>query len=88
MPQIKSPMKQCTYCYLQADDLFDDILQNDSFNFDKNFSSELSIKQEPQNLSDAEINALAKDRQKRIITIWVSIIIFLLNYIFKQQLNN
>lgn len=48
-----------------ADDLFDDILQNDSFNFDKNFSSELSIKQEPQNLTDAEINALAKDRQKK-----------------------
>ncbi|XP_017062744.1 microphthalmia-associated transcription factor isoform X2 [Drosophila eugracilis] len=47
------------------DDLFDDILQNDSFNFDKNFSSELSIKQEPQNLTDAEINALAKDRQKK-----------------------
>ncbi|KAH8272440.1 hypothetical protein KR044_001488, partial [Drosophila immigrans] len=49
----------------EADDLFDDILQNDSFNFDKNFSSELSIKQEPQNLTDAEINALAKDRQKK-----------------------
>ncbi|XP_023165589.2 microphthalmia-associated transcription factor isoform X3 [Drosophila hydei] len=44
-----------------AEDLFDDILQNDSFNFDKNFSSELSIKQEPQNLTDAEI----KDRQKK-----------------------
>ncbi|XP_034112181.1 microphthalmia-associated transcription factor isoform X2 [Drosophila albomicans] len=49
----------------EAEDLFDDILQNDSFNFDKNFSSELSIKQEPQNLTDAEINALAKDRQKK-----------------------
>ncbi|XP_034481341.1 putative uncharacterized protein DDB_G0279653 isoform X2 [Drosophila innubila] len=49
----------------EADDLFDDILQNDSFNFDKNFSSELSIKQEPQNLTDAEVNALAKDRQKK-----------------------
>ncbi|XP_032597864.1 microphthalmia-associated transcription factor isoform X1 [Drosophila grimshawi] len=48
-----------------ADDLFDDILQNDSFNFDNNFSSELSIKQEPQNLTDAELNALAKDRQKK-----------------------
>ncbi|XP_030566488.1 transcription factor E3 isoform X2 [Drosophila novamexicana] len=48
-----------------ADDLFDDILQNDSFNFDKTFGSELSIKQEPQNLTDAEINALAKDRQKK-----------------------
>ncbi|XP_017110490.2 uncharacterized protein LOC108134617 isoform X1 [Drosophila elegans] len=47
------------------DDLFDDILQNDSFNFDTNFNSELSIKQEPQNLTDAEINALAKDRQKK-----------------------
>ncbi|XP_043657333.1 microphthalmia-associated transcription factor isoform X2 [Drosophila teissieri] len=47
------------------DDIFDDILQNDSFNFDKNFSSELSIKQEPQNLTDAEMNALAKDRQKK-----------------------
>ncbi|KRF85374.1 microphthalmia-associated transcription factor isoform X2 [Drosophila virilis] len=49
----------------EADDLFDDILQNDSFNFDKTFGSELSIKQEPQNLTDAEINALAKDRQKK-----------------------
>ncbi|ALC48077.1 Mitf [Drosophila busckii] len=49
----------------EADDIFDDILQNESFNFDKNFSSELSIKQEPQNLTDAEINALAKDRQKK-----------------------
>ncbi|XP_016971375.1 uncharacterized protein LOC108038990 isoform X2 [Drosophila rhopaloa] len=49
----------------EPDDLFDDILQNDSFNFDKNFNSELSIKQEPQNLTDAEINALAKDRQKK-----------------------
>ncbi|KRK05015.1 uncharacterized protein Dyak_GE14571, isoform E [Drosophila yakuba] len=48
-----------------ADDIFDDILQNDSFNFDKNFNSELSIKQEPQNLTDAEMNALAKDRQKK-----------------------
>ncbi|EDW83539.2 uncharacterized protein Dwil_GK13654, isoform B [Drosophila willistoni] len=48
-----------------ADDLLDDILQNDSYNFDKNFSSELSIKQEPQSLTDAEINALAKDRQKK-----------------------
>ncbi|XP_043063552.1 microphthalmia-associated transcription factor isoform X1 [Drosophila ficusphila] len=47
------------------DDIFDDILQHDSFNFDKNFNSELSIKQEPQNLTDAEINALAKDRQKK-----------------------
>ncbi|XP_043947156.1 microphthalmia-associated transcription factor isoform X2 [Drosophila biarmipes] len=47
------------------DDLFDDILQNESFNFDKNFNSELSIKQEPQNLTDAEINAMAKDRQKK-----------------------
>ncbi|XP_033168336.1 transcription factor EC isoform X6 [Drosophila mauritiana] len=47
------------------DDIFDDILQNDSFNFDKNFNSELSIKQEPQNLTDAEMNALAKDRQKK-----------------------
>ncbi|XP_037724569.1 microphthalmia-associated transcription factor isoform X2 [Drosophila subpulchrella] len=49
----------------EPDDLFDDILQNDSFNFDKNFNSELSIKQEPQNLTDAEINAMAKDRQKK-----------------------
>ncbi|KAH8403614.1 hypothetical protein KR222_009338 [Zaprionus bogoriensis] len=49
----------------EAEDLFDDILQNDVYDFDKNFSSELSIKQEPQNLTDAEINALAKDRQKK-----------------------
>ncbi|XP_017002765.2 microphthalmia-associated transcription factor isoform X2 [Drosophila takahashii] len=49
----------------EPDDLFDDILQNDSFNFDKNFNSELSIKQEPQNLTDAEMNAMAKDRQKK-----------------------
>ncbi|EDX15205.1 GD24380 [Drosophila simulans] len=49
----------------RPDDIFDDILQNDSFNFDKNFNSELSIKQEPQNLTDAEMNALAKDRQKK-----------------------
>ncbi|XP_032579971.1 microphthalmia-associated transcription factor isoform X8 [Drosophila sechellia] len=49
----------------EPDDIFDDILQNDSFNFDKNFNSELSIKQEPQNLTDAEMNALAKDRQKK-----------------------
>lgn len=54
-----------TIVCFQAEDLFDDILQNDSFNFDKNFNSELSIKQEPQNLTDAEINALAKDRQKK-----------------------
>nr|XP_017022585.2 microphthalmia-associated transcription factor isoform X1 [Drosophila kikkawai] len=47
------------------DDLFDDILQNDSFNFDQNFNSELSIKQEPQSLTDAEINAMQKDRQKK-----------------------
>ncbi|XP_017088573.1 microphthalmia-associated transcription factor isoform X1 [Drosophila bipectinata] len=47
------------------DDLFDDILQSDSFNFDKGFNSELSIKQEPQSLTDAEINAIAKDRQKK-----------------------
>ncbi|KAH8342770.1 hypothetical protein KR084_012372 [Drosophila pseudotakahashii] len=49
----------------EPDDLFDDILQNDSFNFDTNFNSELSIKQEPQNLTDAEMNAMAKDRQKK-----------------------
>ncbi|KAH8269813.1 hypothetical protein KR018_012105 [Drosophila ironensis] len=49
----------------EPDDIFDDILQNDSFNFDQNFNSELSIKQEPQNLTDAEINAMAKDRQKK-----------------------
>ncbi|XP_017155616.1 microphthalmia-associated transcription factor isoform X1 [Drosophila miranda] len=48
-----------------AEDLFDDILQNDSFNFDKNFNSELYIKQEPHSLTDAEINAMAKDRQKK-----------------------
>ncbi|KAH8255071.1 hypothetical protein KR038_004197 [Drosophila bunnanda] len=49
----------------EPDDLFDDILQNDSFNFDQNFNSELSIKQEPQSLTDAEINAMQKDRQKK-----------------------
>ncbi|KAH8414971.1 hypothetical protein KR009_006193 [Drosophila setifemur] len=49
----------------EPDDIFDDILQNDSFNFDNNFNSELSIKQEPQSLTDAEINAMAKDRQKK-----------------------
>ncbi|KAH8316846.1 hypothetical protein KR074_003448, partial [Drosophila pseudoananassae] len=49
----------------EPDDLFDDILQSDSFNFDKGFNSELSIKQEPQSLTDAEINAIAKDRQKK-----------------------
>ncbi|KAH8236297.1 hypothetical protein KR032_000895 [Drosophila birchii] len=49
----------------EPDDLFDDILQNDSFNFGQNFNSELSIKQEPQSLTDAEINAMQKDRQKK-----------------------
>ncbi|KAH8283230.1 hypothetical protein KR054_003405 [Drosophila jambulina] len=49
----------------EPDDLFDDILHNDSFNFDQNFNSELSIKQEPQSLTDAEINAMQKDRQKK-----------------------
>jgi len=57
-------LKLTSYSF-QPDDIFDDILQNDSFNFDKNFNSELSIKQEPQNLTDAEMNALAKDRQKK-----------------------
>ncbi|XP_037946034.1 microphthalmia-associated transcription factor-like isoform X2 [Teleopsis dalmanni] len=55
----------------EADDLFEDILQidsnnlNDSLRFDQNFSSDLSIKQEPQSLSEAEMHALAKDRQKK-----------------------
>lgn len=56
----------------EADDIFlDDILQydssalHDSFKFDSNYSSDLSIKQEPQSLTDAEMHALAKDRQKK-----------------------
>lgn len=59
------------FYWKQADDLFDDILQidssalHDSFKFESNFSSDLSIKQEPQSLTDAEMHALAKDRQKK-----------------------
>ena len=46
--------------FYQADDcLFDADLKFD------NFSSDLAIKQEPQSLTDAEMHALVKDRQKK-----------------------
>ncbi|TMW51960.1 hypothetical protein DOY81_002950 [Sarcophaga bullata] len=52
-----------------ADLDFEDILHNnnlsDTLKFDDSFSSDLNIKQEPQSLTDAEANALAKDRQKK-----------------------
>ncbi|XP_030379336.1 uncharacterized protein LOC115627724 isoform X2 [Scaptodrosophila lebanonensis] len=58
--------KQPSYSFdSDVDDIFDEYLPSEPFNFDKNFGSELSIKQEPQSLTDAEINALAKDRQKK-----------------------
>ena len=55
----------------KAEDLLDDILSfessslADSLKLDQSYSSDLSIKQEPSAMSDAEINALAKDRQKK-----------------------
>lgn len=56
---------------LQAEDLLDDILSfengslADSLKLDQSYSSDLSIKQEPSAMSDAEIHAIAKDRQKK-----------------------
>lgn len=37
----------------------------DSLKLDTPYPSELKIKQEPQQLTDAEMHALAKDRQKK-----------------------
>lgn len=51
--------------------MLDDILSiessslADSMKLDASYSSDLSIKQEPSTMSDAEIHALAKDRQKK-----------------------
>ncbi|XP_037044431.1 transcription factor E3 isoform X2 [Bradysia coprophila] len=55
----------------EAEDLLDDILSfengslADSLKLDQSYSSDLSIKQEPSAMSDAEIHAIAKDRQKK-----------------------
>ncbi|XP_065354947.1 uncharacterized protein DDB_G0283357 [Calliphora vicina] len=52
-----------------ADLDFEDILHNNNLNdtlkFDDSFSSDLNIKQEPSSMSEAEVNAMAKDRQKK-----------------------
>lgn len=51
--------------------MLDDILSiessslADSLKLDPSYSSDLSIKQEPSAISDAEVHALAKDRQKK-----------------------
>ncbi|KAJ6641513.1 Microphthalmia-associated transcription factor [Pseudolycoriella hygida] len=55
----------------EAEDLLEDILSfengslADSLKLDQSYSSDLSIKQEPSAMSDAEIHAIAKDRQKK-----------------------
>ncbi|XP_004518596.1 putative uncharacterized protein DDB_G0279653 isoform X2 [Ceratitis capitata] len=55
-----SPLSSVATSASEADDcLFDADLKFDSF------SSDLAIKQEPQSLTDAEMHALAKDRQKK-----------------------
>lgn len=59
--------------YFEAEDLLEDILSfesgsgslADSLKLDPSYGSDLQIKQEPQILSDAEMHALAKDRQKK-----------------------
>lgn len=64
-------LKQKSSLILQAEDLLDDILSfengslADSLKLDQSYSSDLSIKQEPSAMSDAEIHAIAKDRQKK-----------------------
>lgn len=61
---------------LQAEDLLDDILSfessslADSLKLDASYgacgsNSDLHIKQEPSGISDAEMHAMAKDRQKK-----------------------
>ncbi|XP_036214289.1 uncharacterized protein Mitf isoform X3 [Bactrocera oleae] len=55
-----SPLSSVATSASEADDcLFDADLKFD------NFSSDLAIKQEPQSLTDAEMHALVKDRQKK-----------------------
>lgn len=55
----------------QAEDLLEDILSfessslGDSLKLDASLSGDLQIKQEPLILSDAEMHAMAKDRQKK-----------------------
>lgn len=38
---------------------------NDCFKFESSCNSDLPIKQEPLSLTDAEMHAMAKDRQKK-----------------------
>ncbi|XP_057661799.1 transcription factor EC isoform X1 [Diorhabda carinulata] len=62
-----------TSCTSEAEDLLDDLLSlessslaSDGFKTDNSFTgSDLNIKNEPYPLSDAELHALAKDRQKK-----------------------
>lgn len=55
----------------QTEDLYEDILSFDSsslgesLKLDGSLSRDLQIKQEPHLLSDAEMHAMAKDRQKK-----------------------
>ena len=59
------------YIFCQAEELFEDMYKLDSnskhncFIHDTNFSSDLSIKQEPHSLTEQEMHAMAKDRQKK-----------------------
>ncbi|XP_072402685.1 uncharacterized protein Mitf isoform X1 [Diabrotica undecimpunctata] len=56
----------------EAEDLIDDLLSlessslaSDGFKTDNFTGSDLNVKNEPYNISDAELHALAKDRQKK-----------------------
>lgn len=55
----------------QAEDLLEDILSfessslGDSLKLDTSLTGDCQIKQEPLILSDAEMHAMAKDRQKK-----------------------
>lgn len=63
------------FAFIQAEDLLDDILSfessslADSLKLDTSYggggNSDLLIKEEPSNITDAEMHALAKDRQKK-----------------------
>lgn len=70
---VSSTKIQFFFHYLQAEDLLDDILSFESSSvadpyyngLRSNNKSNLHIKQEPSTATDAEMHALAKDRQKK-----------------------
>ncbi|XP_053955211.1 LIM domain-containing protein A isoform X1 [Anastrepha ludens] len=69
-PVQSAPMSPLSSVATSASELLlfdsdaDDCLFDTDLKFD-NFSSDLAIKQEPQSFTDAEMHALAKDRQKK-----------------------